>query len=153
MRYLQAMFLSGIEIINESQVLVLWLEFRDRTLRNFLTNVFSGQTLGDKSLSQSFGLTVNLIGLYHLTFASMDTQLITRIPFEVTWSIIYCSLVSKEQLPKKISIFISTVVYVLLCKVSDPLTSENLLILSLRGLAVFPSRLLMLVMPCDAVLS
>ena len=111
---------------------MICLEFRDHTLWNFLTNVFTGHRLGDKSFSLSFGLNVILKGLYHFTFPSMDTQLIARISLEVTWSNICCSVVSKEQPPKKISRFSSTVVNVLLSKFSEPLTSENLLILPLR---------------------
>ena len=134
-------------------MLVICLELLDRTLWNSLTNAFTGHRLWDKSLCLSFVLTVVLKGLYHLVFVSMDTQLITRIPLEVTWSIICCSVVSKEQPAKKISSFISTVVNVPLCKFSYPLISENLLILPLRGLTVSASRLLIRVTPCDAVLS
>ena len=57
-RNLQATCFSGTRIINESQAIVNCLEFRDRTLRTFLTNLFFGQILGDKNLSLSPELNV-----------------------------------------------------------------------------------------------
>ena len=53
--------------------------------------------LKDESFSLSPGLTVILNGLYQITFGSVDIFLITHKPFEVTWSMICCSVVSKNN--------------------------------------------------------